>query len=190
RRGRGGRGRCRRPGAPPRLAAADHRQDALKHQTRRSGFARRRRAPLPRRVTHRFTSRARALRRAGCWGRSCEGPSHCCVGTARWEERPMPSVRAVLTHATQTLPAAVEVVSDVVQNLESQTKEVIQAVVDVAVAVSEALVAGTWNEFFAKLQEAFEAMNRVRALRANMGNLDELMLNLSKKQDKERVEEI
>lgn len=99
----------------------------------------------------------------------------------------MTSVKDVLNHATQTLTAAVEVVSDTLQNFEKQTEEIIQAVVEVAVAVSEALVAGTWGEFFAKLQEVFDAMDRVRNLHTRLVKFEEAMPSLSKR-EKEQIE--
>lgn len=101
----------------------------------------------------------------------------------------MTSVKDVMTHATQTLTAAIDVVSDVVQNFEKQTEAVIQAVVEVAIAVSEALVAGTWDEFFAKLKEVFQALDRVRSLHMRLIQQQEAMPPLNKR-EKELVQEL
>ncbi len=101
----------------------------------------------------------------------------------------MTSVKDVLNHATQTLTAAVEVVNDAIQNFEKQTEAVIQAVVEVAVAVSEALVAGTWDEFFAKLQEVFKALDRVRTLNLRLAASEEALPHLSKR-EKQRIAEL
>jgi hypothetical protein len=96
----------------------------------------------------------------------------------------MTSVTDAISHA---VAVTTDAVSEAVDALEKGTQQIVQAVVEVAKAVSEALQSDTWTEFFSKLQEVFQALDRLRTVRAQV-NFKDLPANASKR-EKERVEE-
>ncbi|HLT30164.1 MAG TPA: hypothetical protein VK013_08970 [Myxococcaceae bacterium] len=69
-----------------------------------------------------------------------------------------------LINAAPMLRPAVEALSPAVQEFDTLTTEIVEAVVEVAVAVSVAMVTGRWGDFFEKLQDVFQALTKLRAL--------------------------
>lgn len=69
-----------------------------------------------------------------------------------------------LINAAPVLRPAVEALSPAVQEFDKLTTQIVEAVVEVAVAVSVAMVTGRWGDFFEKLQEVFQALTKLRTL--------------------------
>lgn len=93
-----------------------------------------------------------------------------------------------LINAAPALRPAVEALSPAVQEFDTLTTEIVEAVVEVAVAVSVAMVTGRWGDFFEKLQDVFQALTKLRALYARAEQFK--LPQDSPRYERERVEEL
>lgn len=93
-----------------------------------------------------------------------------------------------LINAVPVLRPAVEALSPAVQEFDKLTNEIVDAVVEVAVAVSVAMVTGRWGDFFEKLQEVFQALTNLRALHSRAEQFK--LPQDAPRYERERVEEL